>query len=94
MNLPARTADTMSEAISISSPNGRVSKRAREVAQNRLSVALFGPQGLQAPQVAPEGDKARLMRQAATLRDLAARGMSPRKFIKEAAALEARAGVL
>ena len=89
-----RTADTMSEAIALSSPNGSMSKRAREAAQERLRVALFGPEGLKAPQAIQETEKARLMRQAANLRELAARGMSPRKFTKEAEALEAKAAEL
>lgn len=92
--IPARTADTMSEAISISSPNGRVSKRARAAAQERLRVSLFGQDGLQIAGPEQETEKARLLRQAATLRDLAARGMSPRKYMKEAAALEAKAATL
>lgn len=94
METVKRTLDTMSDAIALSSPNGRMSKRAKEAAQERLRVALFGVDGLAHPQATQETDKARLMRQAANLRELAARGMSPRKFTKEAAALEAKAAVL
>lgn len=89
-----RSLDTMSDAISISSPNGRVSKRAQAAAHERLRVALFGPEGLKPQQAAQESEKARLMRQAANLRELAARGMSPRKYIKQAAELEAKAATL
>lgn len=46
MSLPPRTLDTMSDAIAIASPNGRMSKRAKEAAEKRLSEALFGPGGL------------------------------------------------
>lgn len=35
--------DTMSDAIALSSPSGRMSKRARKAATDRLAVALFGP---------------------------------------------------
>lgn len=45
--LPPRTMDTMSEAIALSSPSGRMSKRAKIAAQNRLAEKLFGPGGLQ-----------------------------------------------
>jgi hypothetical protein len=87
--LPPRTADTMSEAIALSSPNGRMSDRAKRAAQERLRVALFGPQGLQRGQC-PQPTKAeRLEGRIRTLRDLAARGMSKRAFTKEADALQA-----
>ena len=41
--LPKRDADTMSEAIALSSPSGRMSKRARTQANKRLALMLFGP---------------------------------------------------
>lgn len=44
--LPPRMADTMSDAIAMSSPNGRMSKRARKVAEKKLSTSLFGEDGL------------------------------------------------
>lgn len=40
--LPPRNADTMSEAISLDSPSGRMSKRARNAANKRHHRALFG----------------------------------------------------
>lgn len=89
--LPERNADTMSEAIALSSPNGRMSKRAKEAAQERIRVALFGREGLALPQATQPTEKESLMRQAATLRDLASRGMCPRKYIKRAEALERKA---
>ncbi len=46
--LPKRTANTMSEAIALASPSGKMSKRARQAAEKRLSEALFGPNGLPA----------------------------------------------
>ena len=38
--------DTMVEAIALSSPSGRMSRRARKAADERLRLALFGPDGL------------------------------------------------
>jgi len=95
MTLPRRTADTMSEAIALSSPNGRMSKRAHEAAMDRLGRALFGD-GVDniRPRTPQPSERERLLRQAATLRDLAARGMSVRKFTREADGLEARAAQL
>ena len=49
MTEPKRTLDTMSEAIALSSPSGRMSKRAKDLAVKRLGEALFGPGGLQPP---------------------------------------------
>lgn len=97
-NLPARTADTMSDAISISSPNGRVSKRAKDAAIDRLAVALFGTNSTREDFTGgptPQPSRAeRLLAQAAQLRDLANRGMSTRKFNREADRLEAEAAHL
>lgn len=89
--LPRRTSDTMSEAIALSSPNGRMSKRARKAANDRLAKMLFGD-GLSLKCATPQpSEKERLLRQAKTLRDLADRGMSTRKFTKEAERLEQEA---
>jgi len=90
MSLPKRTTDTMGDAISISSPNGRVSKRGREAAQERLRRALFGD-GLQQAPVPQPSEKEALLRQADDLRALAARGVKPRAHIKKAKELEAKA---
>jgi len=78
----------MSDAIALGSPSGKMSKRAREAAQKKLSLALFGPEGLKAPSCEPEPERDRLLRQAVELRALAARGMHPRKYLKEAKRLE------
>jgi hypothetical protein len=43
MKFPTRTPDTMSDAIALSSPSGRMSHRAKSTAQRRLAIALFGP---------------------------------------------------
>lgn len=95
MALPPRTANTMSDAIALSSPNGRMSKRAREAAQKRLGEALFGKGGLIPYALPPQPSKATRMReQAARLRDLASRGMSVRRFTKESARLEIEADEL
>lgn len=95
MALPKRTADTMSDAIAIASPNGRMSKRALAAAQRRLAIALFGTNGddLKGKCQQPT-ERERLLQQAARLRDLAARGMSRKAFTKEADALEAQAAQL
>ncbi len=92
--LPARTADTMSEAIAISSPSGRMSKAARIRAEKRLSESLFGKGGLQREETPQPSEELVLRRQAARLRDLADRGMSTKKFRKEAIKLEDRAQTL
>ena len=89
--LPPRDANTMSDAIALSSPSGRLSKRAKDKAVKRLALALFGPTGLQRPAVPQPTERERLLRQAAQLRELAARGMNRKKFIKEAERLEQQA---
>ena len=88
--LPKRTADTMSEAIALSSPSGKMSKAARKRADKRLSVSLFGEKGLQRPTTQQPDEQTVLKRQAVQLRELAARGLSPRKNRAAAAKLEAR----
>lgn len=94
MNLPSRSFNTMSEAIALSSLSGRMSERARIAAQKRLSIALFGPAGLQKPEPRQPDEKERLLQEAANLRELAARGMKPRAFIKQAKNLERLAATL
>jgi len=89
--LPDRTADTMSDAIALSSPSGRMSKRQRRIAQERLSKALFGETGLARPRGRSVSEREQKLRQAQTLRELADRGMCVRKYRKEAARLEAEA---
>jgi hypothetical protein len=95
MSLPKRTADTMSDAIAISSPNGRMSKRAKDAATKRLAKALFGEGGcLKGEPPAQPGERERLLAQAARLRELAARGMATRRFTQEADRLEAEANLI
>ncbi len=82
------------DAIALSSPSGRMSKRALTAAQHRIAQQLFrdfGPSGLKGEGLPPPTERERLLTQAAILRDLAARGMSVRKFTKEAERLEALA---
>lgn len=74
------------------SPSGRVSKRARNAALKRAAVDIFGTEGLQPPQCTQPTERESYLRQAAQLRDLAARGMSVRKYTREAERLEALAG--
>ena len=75
---------------SVLSPSGRVSKRARKAAQERMRRELFGD-GLPYPRCKQRTEAEMLMLQANRLRDLADRGMTPRAFRKEAAECEARA---
>lgn len=95
-----RTADTMSDAIALSSPSGRMSKRAREAAQRRLAVALFGPNGEAFKPAEPtereriEAKATALERSAANLRALAERGMKVRAYPKQAARMETEAAAL
>ncbi len=86
--MPNRTLDTMSEAISLSSPGGHISKRARIAATEKLRIALFGHDGLQRPVIPQPSDRERLLNQARELRELAARGMKPRAYRKKADELE------
>ena len=82
----------------ILSPSGRVSKRARADAMKRETARLF-PEGFwdepakTAAELAQE-KAATLRRSAANLRELAGKGMSPTKFKREAARLEAEAAAL
>jgi len=83
--LPKRTGDTMVDAIALSSPSGRMSKRARKAAEKRLDLALFGPNGMPWP-VSPKTPPAEKLRNhARLLRELAARGMNAKKYLREAA---------
>jgi hypothetical protein len=92
--LPPRSANTMSDAISVSSPNGRVSKRSQAAAQERIRQELFGKDGLQLPAVAQPSEADALIRKAKGLRELAARGVKPRAYIKQAEEWERQAEAL
>jgi hypothetical protein len=94
--LPERSADTMSDAIAMSSPNGSMSKRAQEAAQERLRQDLFGKDGLQisAPTVT-DANKARQLRaRAEQLRNMANGGFKPRVHRAEADRLDSEAAAL
>ncbi len=71
----------------ILSPSGTVSKRARKAAQERARRELFGD-GLDRPRASQPTEVERMLHAAAELRELAARGLHPRKFIREAERLE------
>ena len=94
---PRRTLDTMSEAIAMSSPSGRMSERSRKAARKRLSAALFGPNGeIWQPTVPDktEYDMARikaLTERARLLHSLADSGLHPRRNRKEARRCEQEA---
>jgi hypothetical protein len=80
---------------SLLSPNGHMSKSARNAALKREAARLFPPGFWDKPQTTPEEQlKAKIdgIRLAAkTLRDLAARGMNRHRYTYEAAKLEAQA---
>lgn len=93
-----RNADTMSDAIAISSPNGHMSKRAKADALKRLSEKLW-PGGCTREDILGKGpaqptEAESLRRHAANLRDLANRGMSTKRFLKEADRAERQAELL
>ena len=82
------------DALALASPSGRISKRALKSAQDRIAQQLFGdlgPGGLKGEGPPQPTERERLLSQAARLRELAALGMSVRKFTKEATRLEALA---
>ena len=87
---------------SILSPCGRISKRAKAayMARHDAEVAAWWAAKYPAPSEAEKAREAATARvkslraTAANLRDLAARGMTPRKFTKAATAIEAEADAL
>lgn len=74
---------------SLLSPSGRMSARARKAAIAREAIRLFPPGTF--PPAAAQDKALALRRHAVTLRELASRGMSPRKHLAAAARLEAEA---
>ena len=74
---------------SILSPSGTVSRRARTAALERARKELF-PEGLPAPTCLQPSERERDLRTAGELESLAARGMHPRKYRKEAERLRAK----
>lgn len=74
------------------SPSGRCSKRARKAWLKREAARLFPPGTFST--ATPPTDRVVLLVSAKRLRDLAALGMSPRKFAREAARLEAEAAAI
>lgn len=90
-----RSLDTMSDAIAISSPNGRMSKRSKEAFLKILRERLFPPgEDIFSNVRDPKPPAQRLREQAARLRELADRGMSTKKFNREADRLEREAAAL
>lgn len=73
----------------ILSPDGHVSERSRKAALARLHAELF-PDGFPEPHVQQPTEAERLTRQIAELEGLAARGMHPRKYRKQAQQLRER----
>lgn len=72
------------------SPSGHMSKRARDAALRREAERLFAGIDL-SPTTPQPTESERLRTHAARLRELAARGMSTRKFNKEADRAESEA---
>jgi len=82
------------DALALASPSGRMSKRALKSAQDRIAQQLFGDPtcgGLKKEALPQPTEREYLLSKAASLRDLAARGLSVRKFAKEATRLESLA---
>lgn len=73
---------------SLLSPSGRMSKAARERALTREAERLFDGVDIRPKGPAQPTEREAMLQQAARLRDLAARGMHPRKYVKEAERLE------
>ena len=76
---------------SILSPSGHCSKRARKAAMAREHARLFPPDVLEAMRgrLPQSSEREQALRQATRLRELAGRGMHPRKYLKEAERIEA-----
>ena len=72
---------------SILSPGGRVSKRAEKSAKERQRKELFGD-GLEYPMIEQPNKRERKLRLIREYRELAGRGMKPRKYEKLAQQLE------
>lgn len=87
--LPPRTLNTMSDAIALSSPCGRMSKRARAAAEKRLSEALFGPGGLTREKLMGKAPEWTPQQRAEHLRGLAklANKSQAKKLLAEAESL-------
>lgn len=80
---------------SLLSPNGRMSKRARKAAMDREAKRLFegvtSLTGEYTQEQINEQKRQHNLNYAAFLRDLAAKGMNPKKHLKLAIQLEAEA---
>lgn len=81
---------------SILSANGRVSERTRNAMLKRVSLELFGPEGLQKPSCpsTTESTRENLISRAQFLEGLADGGMRPKAHRREAARLRDEAGKL
>jgi hypothetical protein len=83
--------DTLAEVIAMHRM-GDMSQRFKDATDKRLREALFGPTGhLRMPEAKQPAESEKLFRQAKELRDLAARGMKPRAYLKQAEILEKKA---
>ena len=76
------------------SQSGHVSKRSERIMKARNYTALF-PDGFPSPKPPPQPEEAVILRRkAGQLRELASRGMHPKKYNREADRLEAEADAL
>ena len=91
--MTARTLDTMSDAIALSSPSGRMSRRAMRTAQERLRRDLFGD-GLPMPNCEQETHRQYLTRWIGEYTAYAERGFRPRARRKAAARLQSELDAL
>lgn len=71
-------------------PSGHVSKRYEKQAKAEMRERLF-PDGFPDPVLPSVSEREVLLRQARELRQLAARGMKPRAYLKRAEELERKA---
>lgn len=79
---------------SLISPSGRMSKRARAAALRREAARLFPPGTLDRSPTPQPSEAERLRAHAGRLEELAARGMSPRRYRRLAAEARAEAARL
>ena len=86
--------DTMVDAIALSSPSGRMSKRARKAAERRLMARLAASMPAPAPHDPRPGRIAQLESRILLMRGFVDRGYRPRVHARELAIAEAALAAL
>ena len=78
------SGDSMIDAIAISSPSGKMSKRARKAADRRWADKVFTPdvRAAMKPKVTQPTEVEILCRNIGQIEDLLTRGMSPKGYKK------------